>query len=200
MHACAFSGNIALGSGEHVLRDDPMVMAYPAFLIGLPVRVLSVLPGDAVFSVLIPLYPALLLVPGWRNQFQWRVQKFWQITYFTGSAFSLNWSAEMRILVFPRDPNPYQGLLYSEMQQLGAEVSLYRRIDALANAKPPASPDRDRAPAYRRSAPDSPALGIHIYLPRGATFSDHTTRGTHLVPRLATDLPYARNAHSLDSS
>lgn len=29
----------------------------------------------------------------------------------------------MRILVFPRDPNPYQGLLYSEMQQLGAEVT-----------------------------------------------------------------------------
>ena len=29
----------------------------------------------------------------------------------------------MRLLVFPRDPNPYQGLLYSEMQRLGVRVS-----------------------------------------------------------------------------
>jgi glycosyltransferase involved in cell wall biosynthesis len=29
----------------------------------------------------------------------------------------------MRILAYPRDPNPYQGLLYREMQHLGAEVS-----------------------------------------------------------------------------
>jgi glycosyltransferase involved in cell wall biosynthesis len=29
----------------------------------------------------------------------------------------------MKILVYPRDPNPYQGLLYREMQRLGVEVS-----------------------------------------------------------------------------
>jgi glycosyltransferase involved in cell wall biosynthesis len=29
----------------------------------------------------------------------------------------------MRLLVLPRDPNPYQGLLYGEMQRLGAEVT-----------------------------------------------------------------------------
>jgi len=29
----------------------------------------------------------------------------------------------MRLLVFPRDPNPYQGLLYGEMQRLGVHVS-----------------------------------------------------------------------------
>lgn len=28
----------------------------------------------------------------------------------------------MRVLVFPRDPNPYQDLLYAEMQRLGVEV------------------------------------------------------------------------------
>lgn len=29
----------------------------------------------------------------------------------------------MKILVFPRDPNPYQGLLYTEMERHGAQVS-----------------------------------------------------------------------------
>ncbi|HYY18272.1 MAG TPA: glycosyltransferase [Streptosporangiaceae bacterium] len=28
----------------------------------------------------------------------------------------------MKVLVFPRDPNPYQGLLYGEMQRLGVQV------------------------------------------------------------------------------
>jgi len=29
----------------------------------------------------------------------------------------------MRLLVFPRDPNPYQTLLYTEMQRLGVRVT-----------------------------------------------------------------------------
>jgi len=32
-------------------------------------------------------------------------------------------SPKLKIAAFPRDPNPYQGLLYSEMQRLGTEVS-----------------------------------------------------------------------------
>jgi GT2 family glycosyltransferase len=41
---------------RHVLRDDPMVVVYPAFLLGLPLT--------AAF----PFYPALLLIPAWRNR------------------------------------------------------------------------------------------------------------------------------------
>jgi glycosyltransferase involved in cell wall biosynthesis len=41
---------------RHVLRDDPMMVAYPAFLLGLPL------------TLLFPLYPALLLIPAWRNR------------------------------------------------------------------------------------------------------------------------------------
>lgn len=41
---------------RHVLRDAPMVVAYPAFLLGLPL------------SLVFPLYPALLLIPAWRNR------------------------------------------------------------------------------------------------------------------------------------
>lgn len=41
---------------KRVLRDDPMVVVYPAFLLGLPLT--------AIF----PLYPALLLIPAWRNR------------------------------------------------------------------------------------------------------------------------------------
>lgn len=41
---------------RRVLRDDPMVVVYPVFLIGLPL------------TLVFPLYPALLLIPAWRNR------------------------------------------------------------------------------------------------------------------------------------
>jgi GT2 family glycosyltransferase len=41
---------------RHVLRTDPMVVVYPVFLVGLPL------------TLLFPLYPALLLIPAWRNR------------------------------------------------------------------------------------------------------------------------------------
>jgi GT2 family glycosyltransferase len=41
---------------RHVLRDNPMVVAYPLFLLGLPL------------TFLFPVYPALLLIPAWRNR------------------------------------------------------------------------------------------------------------------------------------
>jgi GT2 family glycosyltransferase len=40
----------------HVLRNDPIVVAYPVFLLGLPL------------TLVFPLYPALLLIPAWRNR------------------------------------------------------------------------------------------------------------------------------------
>lgn len=41
---------------RRVMVTDPMVLVYPAFLLGLPL------------TVLFPLYPALLLIPAWRNR------------------------------------------------------------------------------------------------------------------------------------
>lgn len=41
---------------RRVLRTDPMVVVYPAFLVGLPL------------TLIFPLYPALLLIPAWRNR------------------------------------------------------------------------------------------------------------------------------------
>lgn len=41
---------------KHILRDDPVVVIYPVFLLGLPL------------SLIFPLYPALLLIPAWRNR------------------------------------------------------------------------------------------------------------------------------------
>jgi glycosyl transferase family 2 len=52
---------------RRVLHDDPMVVAYPAFLVGLPFT-LPLLFLGLPSSLLIPLYPALLLVPAWRNR------------------------------------------------------------------------------------------------------------------------------------
>ncbi|HUZ38672.1 MAG TPA: glycosyltransferase [Streptosporangiaceae bacterium] len=41
---------------RHILRTDPMVVVYPLFLLGLPL------------TLIFPLYPALLLIPAWRNR------------------------------------------------------------------------------------------------------------------------------------
>lgn len=41
---------------RRVLRDEPMMVFYPAFLLGLPL------------TLLFPFYPALLLIPAWRNR------------------------------------------------------------------------------------------------------------------------------------
>lgn len=41
---------------RHVLRDNPMAVVYPIFLLGLPL------------TLFFPFYPALLLVPAWRNR------------------------------------------------------------------------------------------------------------------------------------
>ena len=41
---------------RRILRTDPTVVVYPAFLLGLPL------------TVIFPLYPALLLIPAWRNR------------------------------------------------------------------------------------------------------------------------------------
>ena len=41
---------------RHILRTDPTVVVYPVFLLGLPL------------TVIFPLYPALLLIPAWRNR------------------------------------------------------------------------------------------------------------------------------------
>lgn len=41
---------------RHVLKNEPMVIVYPMFLLGLPV------------TFVFPLYPALLLIPAWRNR------------------------------------------------------------------------------------------------------------------------------------
>jgi hypothetical protein len=39
-----------------VLRNDPMVVVYPLFLLGLPL------------TLVFPIYPLLLLIPAWRNR------------------------------------------------------------------------------------------------------------------------------------
>jgi GT2 family glycosyltransferase len=41
---------------KHVLRNDPTVVVYPVFLLALPL------------TLVFPLYPALLLIPAWRNR------------------------------------------------------------------------------------------------------------------------------------
>jgi GT2 family glycosyltransferase len=41
---------------RHVVRRDPMVIVYPVFLLGLPL------------TLLFPFYPALLIIPAWRNR------------------------------------------------------------------------------------------------------------------------------------
>lgn len=60
------------GRLRHVLRRDPMVVAYPAYLLGVPLAM--ALPARAAFrfgwpaGVAFPLYLALLILPAWRNR------------------------------------------------------------------------------------------------------------------------------------
>jgi cellulose synthase/poly-beta-1,6-N-acetylglucosamine synthase-like glycosyltransferase len=41
---------------RHILRDDPMAVVYPLFILGLPL------------TLIFPPYPLLLLIPAWRNR------------------------------------------------------------------------------------------------------------------------------------
>jgi glycosyltransferase involved in cell wall biosynthesis len=41
---------------KRILRDDPIAVVYPAFLLGLPL------------TLIVPFYPAALLIPAWRNR------------------------------------------------------------------------------------------------------------------------------------
>jgi GT2 family glycosyltransferase len=47
---------------KYILRDDPIVVVYPLFLLGLPL------------TLVFPLYPLLLLIPAWRNRSRGSVQ------------------------------------------------------------------------------------------------------------------------------
>jgi GT2 family glycosyltransferase len=49
-----------------VLRTDPMVVVYPAFLLGLPLTLFFPLYPALLYPAL--LYPALLVIPAWRNR------------------------------------------------------------------------------------------------------------------------------------
>lgn len=52
---------------KRVLRDDPTVVVYPAFIMGLPFTLFLFFLG-LPFILFFPLYLALLLVPAWRNR------------------------------------------------------------------------------------------------------------------------------------
>ena len=52
---------------KRILRDDPAVVVYPAFIMGLPFTLFLFFLGLPL-TLLFPLYPALLLVPAWRNR------------------------------------------------------------------------------------------------------------------------------------
>jgi cellulose synthase/poly-beta-1,6-N-acetylglucosamine synthase-like glycosyltransferase len=47
---------------KHILRTDPIVVAYPLFLLGLPL------------TLIFPAYPLLLLLPAWRNRHRGAIQ------------------------------------------------------------------------------------------------------------------------------
>jgi GT2 family glycosyltransferase len=52
---------------KSVLRNDPLVVVYPLFLIGLPVTLVFLFLGLPLLLIF-PLYLLLLLIPAWRNR------------------------------------------------------------------------------------------------------------------------------------
>ena len=57
---------------KHILRNDPAVVAYPVFLLGLPL------------TFVYPVYPALLLIPAWRNRSDGAVGVLKNLTFGAG--------------------------------------------------------------------------------------------------------------------
>jgi cellulose synthase/poly-beta-1,6-N-acetylglucosamine synthase-like glycosyltransferase len=57
---------------RHLLRNDFAVVAYPVFLLGLPLTLIS------------PFYPALLLIPAWRNRSDGAVGVLKNLTFGAG--------------------------------------------------------------------------------------------------------------------
>jgi glycosyltransferase involved in cell wall biosynthesis len=62
---------------KHVLRHDFVVVAYPAFLLGLPL------------TLIFPFYPALLLIPAWRNRSDGAVAVLKNLTFGAGVLMEL---------------------------------------------------------------------------------------------------------------
>ena len=59
-----------------MLRDDPIVVVYPLFLLGLPL------------TLVFPLYPLLLLIPAWRNRDRGAVQVLVDHLWFGAGALA----------------------------------------------------------------------------------------------------------------
>jgi glycosyltransferase involved in cell wall biosynthesis len=52
---------------RQILRDNPLVVVYPAFITGLPLTLPMCFLGSPL-ALLAALYPALLIIPAWRNR------------------------------------------------------------------------------------------------------------------------------------
>ena len=63
---------------KDILRNDPMVVIYPLFLVGLPL------------TLIFPLYPLLLLIPAWRNRAD-GLSRCLSTTCGTGPGYWRNW-------------------------------------------------------------------------------------------------------------
>ena len=57
---------------RHILRNNPAVVAYPVFLLGLPL------------TFVYPFYPVLLLIPAWRNRSDGAVGVLKNLTFGAG--------------------------------------------------------------------------------------------------------------------
>ena len=98
------------------LRDYPVAVVYPLFLLGLPL------------TIRYRAYPLLLLIPLWRARHEEAPLRVLLDHLVSGrgrhrrGGRALPVSAPVRVLVTPKDENPYQRLLYDEVIAAGAEV------------------------------------------------------------------------------
>ena len=133
-----------------------MVVVYPVFLLGLPL------------TLIFPLYPALLLVPAWRNRPRGVPVLVDHLVYGGGVLAEL--VAPMKILVFPRDPESLSEPAVRRNAASGRPGHATWAADALSHSQRAAAPAGDRGPPRRRRTPDSPALGFGFALPGARRF------------------------------
>ena len=121
-------------------------------------------------TLFFPFYPALLLVPAWRNRSDGPVRVLVDHLVYGFRCPRGTGHRDEDLGSSTRPESLSESCLYGEMQHLGVRGHLHRRVDALTNAKSAASPTGGRCSAYRRSTADPPALGVVFAFPGRARF------------------------------
>nr|WP_284288678.1 glycosyltransferase family 2 protein [Angustibacter aerolatus] len=170
-------------------QRDPIMLVYPVFLLGLPI------------TLVFPFYPLLLLVPLWRSRRVHPVQTVSDhLCYGAGALAQARGGRHVRLMVLPKDPNPYQEPAARRAARRGRRAGVPADAHAVALAQPAARAGAPAGrPAARRPAA-ARALGVRPDAHRRRALAAAAPGVAVVVRRAAGHLPRARRARRLDGA